>query len=90
MSGMGGVAPSERDRGRRHDRQAAWVLAVASGVSMFILFPLGLALGLVAMGYAHVSGARGAFWVALAIVCVGLLAVILGLDTDFDSGLFRG
>lgn len=31
---------------------------------MFILFPLGLALG--------------------------LLAVILGLNTDFDSGLFRG
>jgi hypothetical protein len=59
-------------------------------VSMFILFPLGLVLGLVAMGYAHVSGARGAFWLALAIVCVGLLAVILGLDTDFDSGLFRG
>jgi hypothetical protein len=87
---MGGVAPSERDRDRRHDRQAAWVLAVGAGVSMFILFPLGLVLGLVAMGYAHVSGARGAFWLALAIVCVGLLAVILGLDTDFDSGLFRG
>jgi len=87
---MGGVAPSERDLSPRRDRQAAWVLAVASAVSMAILFPLGLVVGLVAMGYAHVSGARGAFWLALAIVCVGLLAVILGLDTDFDSGLFRG
>jgi hypothetical protein len=42
------------------------------------------------MGYAYVSGARGAFWAALVVVCIGLLAVILGLDTDFDSGLFRG
>jgi hypothetical protein len=89
MTGVGGVAPSEHDRSRRHDRQAAWVLAVAAAVSMFIFFPLGLVIGLVAMGYSHVSGARGAFWVALVIVCVGLLAVILGLDTDFDSGLFR-
>jgi hypothetical protein len=44
----------------------------------------------VSMGYAYVSGARGAFWAALVVVCIGLLAVILGLDTDFDSGLFRG
>jgi len=90
MSGIGGIAPSERDHDRRHDRQAAAVLAVGAAVSMFILFPLGLALGLIAMAYAHVSGARIAFWAALVIVCIGLLAVILGLNTDFDSGLFRG
>jgi hypothetical protein len=89
MSGIGGIAPGERDLSRRRDRQAAAVLAVAAGVTMFILFPLGLALGLIAMAYAHVSGARVAFWAALLIVCVGLLAVILGLNTDFDSGLFR-
>ena len=77
------------DQDRRNDRQAAAVLAATAAVTIFILFPLGLALGLVAMAYAHVSGARAAFWAALAIVCVGLLAVILGLDTDFDSGLFR-
>ena len=74
MSGIGGIAPREPDLSRRRDRQAA----------------LGLALGLIAMAYAHVSGARVAFWAALVIVCVGLLAVILGLNTDFDSGLFRG
>ncbi len=90
MSGIGGIAPSERDHDRRHDRQAAAVLAVGAAVSMFILFPLGLAVGLIAMAYAHVSGARIAFWAALAIVGIGLLAVILGLNTDFDSGLFRG
>jgi hypothetical protein len=90
MSGIGGIAPSERDLSRRRDRQAAVVLAVAAAVTMFILFPLGLALGLIAMAYAHVSGARVAFWAALVIVCIGLLAVILGLNTDFDSGLFRG
>jgi hypothetical protein len=89
MSGLGGIAPQERDLSRRRDRQAAAVLAVAALISMFILFPLGLAIGLIAMGYAHVSGARVAFWAALVIVCVGLLAVVLGLDTDFDSGLFR-
>ena len=66
------------------------MLAVGAAVSMFILFPLGLAVGLIAMAYAHVSGARIAFWAALAIVGIGLLAVILGLNTDFDSGLFRG
>jgi hypothetical protein len=90
MSGIGGVAPSERDLSPRRDRQAAAVLAVAAAVTMFILFPLGLAIGLIAMAYAHVSGARIAFWAALVIVCIGLLAVILGLNTDFDSGLFRG
>ena len=89
MSGMGGIAPREPDLSRRRDRQAAAVLAVAAAVSIFILFPLGLAIGLIAMAYAHVSGARVAFWAALVIVCVGLLAVILGLNTDFDSGLFR-
>jgi hypothetical protein len=89
MSGLGGIAPPERDTSRRRDRQAAAVLALAAAITMFILFPLGLVIGLVAMGYAHVSGARVAFWFALVIVCVGLLAVILGLDTDFDSGLFR-
>jgi hypothetical protein len=89
VSGLGGISPQERDLSPRRDRQAAVVLTIAAGLTMFILFPLGLALGLIAMAYAHVSGARGAFWVALAIVCVGLLAVILGLNTDFDSGLFR-
>jgi len=90
MSGIGGIAPQERDVSRRRDRQAAAVLAVTAAVTMLILFPLGLALGLIAMAYAHVSGARIAFWAALAIVCIGLLAVVLGLNTDFDSGLFRG
>jgi hypothetical protein len=89
MEGAGGIAPSERDHDRRHDRQAAAILAATAAVTMFILFPLGLAIGLIAMAYAHVSGARGAFWAALAIVCIGLLAVILGVNTDFDSGLFR-
>ena len=65
------------------------MLAAAALISMFIWFPLGLVVGLIAMGYAHVSGARIAFWAALVIVCVGLLAVVLGLNTDFDSGLFR-
>jgi hypothetical protein len=90
MERTGGVAPSELDHDPRHDRQAAVVMVVAAVVTMFILFPLGLAVGLIAMAYAHVSGARGAFWGALVVVCIGLLAVILGLDTDFDSGLFRG
>ena len=88
MSGIG-VAPREPDLSRRRDRQAAVVLVVTAGISMLILFPLGLAIGLIAMAYTHVSGARIAFWAALAIVCIGLLAVILGLNTDFDSGLFR-
>jgi hypothetical protein len=90
MSGLGGISEQARDTSPRRDRQAAAVLAFAALVSMFIFFPLGLVIGLIAMGYAHVSGARVAFWAALVIVCVGLLAVILGLDTDFDSGLFRG
>ncbi len=90
MSGIGGIAPREPDLSRRRDRQAAAVLAVTAGITMFILFPLGLALGLIAMAYAHVSGARVAFWAALVIVGIGLIAVIAGLNTDFDSGLFRG
>jgi uncharacterized membrane protein len=89
MSGLGGIAPQERDLSRRRDRQAAVVLAVAAAVSMVIFVPLGLVVGLVAMGYSYVSGARVAFWVALVVVCIGLLALILGLNTDFDSGLFR-
>jgi hypothetical protein len=89
MSGLGGIAPQQRDLSRRRDRQAAVVLVVAAAVSMVIFFPLGLVVGLVTMGYAYVSGARVAFWVALAVVCIGLLAVILGLGTDFDSGLFQ-
>jgi hypothetical protein len=89
MSGLGGIAPQERDLSRRRDRQAAWVLAFAAAVSMIIFFPLGLVVGLVAAGYAYVSGARAACWIALAVVCIGLLAVLLGLNTDFDSGLFR-
>jgi hypothetical protein len=56
---------------------------------MFILFLLGLVVGLVAMGYGYVSGARGAFWTALVVVCIGLLTVIFGL-TDFDGGIFQG
>jgi hypothetical protein len=90
MSGIGGIAPREPDLSRRRDRQASVVLVVTAAITMFILFPLGVALGLIAMAYAHVSGGRGAFWAALVIVGVGLLAVILGLNTDFDSGLFRG
>ena len=79
----------ERDLSRRRDRQASVVLVVAAAVAMLIFFPLGLVLGLVAAGYSHVSGARIAFWVALAIVLIGLLSVVLGL-TDFDGGAFQG
>ena len=89
MSGLGGIAPQQRDLSRRRDRQAAWVLAGAAAVSMLILFPLGLVLGLVAMAYAHVSGNRVAFWVALAVVGIGLISVLLGL-THFDGGVFQG
>ena len=89
MSGLGGIAPQERDLSRRRDRQAAVVLVIGAAVSMLILFPLGLAIGLIAMAYAHVSGARVAFWAALAIVCIGLLSVVVGL-TDFDRGVFQG
>jgi hypothetical protein len=78
-----------RDLARRRDRQAAVVLVVAAAVAMLIWFPLGLVLGLVAAGYAYVSGARTAMWVAIAIVCIGLLSVVLGL-TDFDGGAFQG
>ena len=78
-----------RDLSRSRDRQAAIVLAVAAAVSMVIFFPLGLVVGLVAMGYGWVSGARVAFWVALAIVGIGLLSVVFGL-TDFDGGVFQG
>ena len=79
----------ERDLSRRRDRQAAAVLAAAAAVSMVLFFPLGLVVGLVAAGYAHVSGARIAFWVALAVVLIGLVSVIFGL-TDFDGGIFQG
>jgi len=89
MSGLGGIAPQERDLSRRRDRQASWVLAGAALVSMVIFFPLGLVLGLVAMAYSHVSGERLAFWVALAVVLIGLVSVILGL-TDFAGGIFQG
>ena len=89
MSGLGGIAPQERDLSRRRDRQAAVVLAVAAAVGMVIFFPLGLVVGLVAAGYAYVSGARVAFWVALAVVGIGLLSVVFGL-TDFDGGVFQG
>ena len=64
------------------------MLAVAAGVSMLIFFPLGLVLGLIAMGYAYVSGARVAFWVALGIVGIGLISVLVGL-THFDGGVFQ-
>ena len=89
MSGLGGIAPQERDLSRHRDRQAAAVLAVAAGVGMLIFFPLGLVLGLIATGYAYVSGARVAFWVALAIVGIGLISVLVGL-THFDGGAFQG
>ena len=79
----------ERDLSRHRDHQAAIVLAVAAAVGMVIFFPLGLVVGLVAMGYAYVSGARGAFWAALVIVGIGLLSVVFGL-TDFGGGVFQG
>ena len=78
-----------RDLSRGRDRQAAIVLVVAAAVSMVIFFPLGLVVGLVAAGYAYVSGARTAFWIALAVVGIGLLSVVFGL-TDFDGGVFQG
>jgi len=78
----------ERDLSRRRDRQASVVLVIASAVSMLVFFPLGLAIGLVTMAYAYLSGARSAFWVALAIVGIGLLSVVVGL-TDFDGGAFQ-
>ena len=79
----------ERDLSRRRDRQASVVLVIAAAVSMLLWFPLGLVIGLVAMGYSWVSGARTAFWVALAVVGIGLLSVLFGL-TDFDGGAFQG
>jgi hypothetical protein len=88
MSGLGGIAPQERDLSRRRDRQAAWVLAAAAAVTMLIFFPLGLVVSLVAMAYAQVSGNRAAFWVALALVGIGLISVLLGL-THFDGGMFQ-
>jgi hypothetical protein len=88
MSGLGGIAPQERDLSRRRDRQASWVLAGTAMVSMVIFFPLGLLIGLVAMAYSHVSGNRTAFWAALAIVGVGLISVLVGL-THFDGGVFQ-
>ena len=89
MSGLGGITPQERDLSRRRDRQAAVVLAITAAISMFILFPLGLGIGLIAMAYAYHSGARVTFWAALVIVCIGLLSVIIGV-TDFDGGVFQG
>jgi membrane protein YdbS with pleckstrin-like domain len=86
---VGGIAPEERDLSRRRDREAAWVLAVAAAVGMVIFFPLGLVLGLVAAAYAWVSGASEAFWVAIAIVLIGLVSAVFGL-TDFDGGVFQG
>ena len=79
----------ERDLSRSRDRQASVVLVIAAAISMLLWFPLGLLLGLVAMGYSWVSGARIAFWVALAVVGIGLLSVLFGL-TDFDGGAFQG
>jgi hypothetical protein len=78
-----------RDVSRRRDRQASVVLVIAAATAMFIFFPLGLVIGLVAMGYSWVSGARTAFWVAVAVVLIALLSVVLGL-TDFDGGVFQG
>jgi hypothetical protein len=78
----------ERDLSRHRDRQASVVLVVAAAIATFICFPLGLVLGLLAAAYAYKSGARTAFWVALAVVFIGLLSVVLGL-TDFDGGAFQ-
>jgi hypothetical protein len=78
-----------RDLTRRRDRQAAVVLVVTAAIAMLIFFPLGLVVGLVAAGYAYVSGARRAFWAALVIVLIGLFSVLLGF-TDFDGGVFQG
>jgi hypothetical protein len=89
MSGIGGIAPQQRDLSRRRDRQAAVVLVVTAAIGMLIFFPLGLIVGLVAMGYAHVSGARRAFWAAVVVVLIGLVSVLLGF-TDFDGGVFQG
>jgi hypothetical protein len=89
VSGLGGIAPQQRDLSRRRDRQASVVLVIAAAVSMLIFFPLGLVIGLVAAGYAYVSGARTAFWIALVVVLIGLVSVLLGL-TDFDGGVFQG
>jgi 4-hydroxybenzoate polyprenyltransferase len=91
MSGLGGIAPQERDLSRRRDRQASVVLTIAAAVSMLIFFPLVLVLvlGLVAMVYSYVAGPRAAFWVAVAIVVIGLLSLLVGL-TDFDGGAFQG
>lgn len=88
MSGLGGISEQDRDLSRSRDRQAAVVLVVAAVVSMFILFPLGLVVGLVAAGYAYVSGGRPAFWVALAVVVIGLFSLLFGL-TDLDGGIFQ-
>jgi len=79
----------ERDLSRSRDRQASVVLVIAAAISMLLWFPLGLVLGLVAMGYSWVSGARIAFWVALAVVGIGLLSVLFGLS-DFDGGALQG
>jgi len=79
----------ERDLSRSRDRQASVVLVIAAAISMLLWFPLGLVLGLVAMGYSWVSSARIAFWGALAVVGIGLLSVLFGL-TDFDGGAFQG
>jgi hypothetical protein len=46
MSGIGGIAPKERDLSRHRDRQAAAVLAITAAISMFILFPLGGGIGM--------------------------------------------
>jgi hypothetical protein len=89
MSGIGGIAPQQRDLSRRRDRQAAVVLVVTAAIGMLIFFPLGLIVGLVAMGYAHVAGARRAFWAAVIVVMIGLVSVLLGF-TDFDGGVFQG
>jgi hypothetical protein len=78
-----------KDLSRRRDRQASVVLTIAAAVSMLIFFPLGLVLGLVAMVYSYVAGPRAAFWVAVAIVVIGLLSLLVGL-TDFDGGAFQG
>jgi hypothetical protein len=82
-------ALGERDLSRRRDRQASVVLVIAAAVAMVIWFPLGLVIGLLGAAYAYKSGARIAFWVAIAVVCIGLLSVIVGL-TDFDGGVFQG
>ena len=86
MSGLGGTRPEERDLSGPRDRQASWVLVVAALVSIFILYPLAIVLGLVAAAYAWRSGEQWATYAALAVVCLTLLLLLFGVGDGFDGG----